>query len=120
VKLQIPKLIEQLQLSQLAIKEKVAVFYNPNSTFSQSAFEEFRNQLGASKIIEQDISISKFMPRKILNEVRQQGAKALILIPDGKVNHYSFKNTLNLIDVNEDQLPMAGYSTLNNFGELLT
>jgi len=112
VKLQIPKLIEQLQLSQLAIKEKVAVFYNPNSTFSQSAFEEFRNRLGASKIIEQDISISKFMPRKILNEVRQQGAKALILIPDGKVNHYSFKNTLNLIDVNEDQLPMAGYSTL--------
>ncbi|MFM9157843.1 MAG: hypothetical protein ACKOPK_07955, partial [Dolichospermum sp.] len=47
-----------------------------------------------------------------LNEVKKQGAKVLILIPDGRVNHNSIKNTLNLIDVNQDQLPMAGQSVL--------
>jgi branched-chain amino acid transport system substrate-binding protein len=69
-------------------------------------------QLGANKIIERDISISGFIANNTLNDVKKQGAKALILIPDGRVNSHSIKNTLSLIDVNQDQLPMAGQSVL--------
>ena len=112
VKFEIPELIDKLQLSQLASGEKVAIFYTPSSTFSKSAFEEFRNQLGANRIIERDVSSSHFTPDSTLNEVKQQGAKALILIPDGQVTLHSFKNTLSLIDVNEDQLPIGGQSVL--------
>ena len=112
VKDQVPILIEKMKLSQLANGEKIAIFYTPTSTFSKSAFEEFRNQLGASRIIERDVSSSKFTPNSTLNEVKQQGAKALILIPDGRVTLHSFKNTLGLIDVNEDQLPIGGQSVL--------
>ncbi|MFM6203419.1 MAG: ABC transporter substrate-binding protein, partial [Dolichospermum sp.] len=112
VKVQTPILIEKLQLSQLNSGEKVAIFYTPNSTYSKSAFEEFRNQLGANKIIEKDVSMDNFTANQALNEVKKQGAKVLILIPDGRVNHNSIKNTLNLIDVNQDQLPMAGQSVL--------
>ncbi|MDB9452733.1 ABC transporter substrate-binding protein [Dolichospermum circinale CS-541/06] len=112
VKVQTPMLIEKLQLFQLNSKEKVAIFYTPTSAYSKSAFEEFRNQLGVNKIIERDISISDFIANKTLNEVKKQGAKALILIPDGRVNSNSIKNTLSLIDVNQDQLPMAGQSVL--------
>jgi branched-chain amino acid transport system substrate-binding protein len=112
VKFEIPLLIDKLQLSQLASGKKVAIFYTPSSTFSKSAFEEFRNQLGANRIIERDVSSSRFTPDSTLNEVKQQGAKALILIPDGQVTLHSFKNTLSLIDVNEDQLPIGGQSVL--------
>ncbi|MDM3854491.1 MAG: ABC transporter substrate-binding protein [Aphanizomenon gracile PMC649.10] len=112
VKFQVPILINKLKLFQLANAEKVAIFYTPSSTFSKSAFEEFRNQLGINKIIEKDVSISGFIPDSTLNEVKQQGAKALILIPDGRVSPKSFTNTLSLIDVNADQLPMAGQLVL--------
>ena len=101
-----------MKLFQLANAEKVAIFYTPSSTYSKSAFEEFRNQLGANKIIERDISISGFIANNTLNDVKKQGAKALILIPDGRVNSHSIKNTFSLIDVNQDQLPMAGQSVL--------
>ncbi|MFM6133749.1 MAG: ABC transporter substrate-binding protein, partial [Sphaerospermopsis kisseleviana] len=114
VKLQIPILIQHLQLSNLASGEKVAVFYNKNSTFSKSAFEEFRNQLGANKILEEDISISNFIPSRILNKVKQEGAKVLILFPDGGVNPNSLNNTLGLIDKNQDQLPIGGQGVLYN------
>ncbi|MEA5576737.1 ABC transporter substrate-binding protein [Anabaena sp. UHCC 0451] len=114
VRLQTPILIQQLQLSNLANGEKVAVFYNENSTFSKSAFEEFRNQLGANKIIERDISISNFIPSKILTEVKKEGAKVLILLPDGGINPNSLNNTLRLIDENQDQLPIGGQGVLYN------
>ncbi|MBE9058476.1 ABC transporter substrate-binding protein [Sphaerospermopsis sp. LEGE 08334] len=109
VKVQTPLLIEKLQLAN---EEKVAIFYTPSSTYSKSALEEFRKRLDANKIIAIDISKSNFIPNKILNEVKKQGAKSLILIPDGHVNSLSFKNTLGLIYVNENQLPMGGQSVL--------
>lgn len=110
VKVQTPLLIEKWQLAKLAKEEKVAIFYTPSSTYSKSALEEFRKQLDANKIIAIDISQPQpeFIPNKILNEVKKQRAKALILIPDGHVNSLSFKNTLGIIDVNENQLPMGG------------
>lgn len=108
VKVQTPLLIEKWQLAKLAKEEKVAIFYTPSSTYSKSALEEFRKQLDANKIIAIDISQPNFIPNKILNEVKKQRAKALILIPDGHVNSLSFKNTLSIIDVNENQLPMGG------------
>ncbi len=112
VRFELPVLIDKLKLSELTRGEKVAVFYTPSSTYSNSAFEELRSQLGASRIIDQDVSIPNFIPKSTLNAVKQQGAKALILIPDGRVNPNSIKNTLSLIDVNQDQLPMGGLSVL--------
>lgn len=105
-------LFDYLKLSQLANGEKVAVFYNPNSTYSKSAFEEFREQLGSNKIIEIDISSRNFIPKNILIDVKGKGAKALILIPDGHVDDNSFKNALSLINFNRDELPIGGYSVL--------
>jgi len=113
VHIQIRFLIKQLQSFQLANGAKVAIFYTPNSTYSQSAFTEFNKQLGAEKIIDRDISSSNFYAESILNEVKQQGAKALIFIPDGRINNSSsFDNTISLIDANADKLPMLGFRTL--------
>jgi branched-chain amino acid transport system substrate-binding protein len=114
VKFQIPKLIEQLKLATLTNGEKVAIFYTPSSTYSKSAFEEIRKQLDVNgiRIIDKDVSVPHFTAFSSLNEVKQQGAKALIFIPDGQVNPNSIKNTLSLIDVNQDQLPMGGLSVL--------
>lgn len=107
-------LINELQLSQLANGEKAAVFYNPNSTYSKSAFEEFRQQLGSNKIIGVDVSSSGFIAIKSLMDVKGQGAKALILIPDGHITVTSdaFTNALSLINLNGDELPIGGYSVL--------
>ncbi|MBS3028532.1 MAG: amino acid ABC transporter substrate-binding protein [Dolichospermum sp. DET50] len=112
VKVEIPELIKQLKLAKLTNGEKVAIFYTPSSTYSKSAFEEIRNQLGVNRIIDKDVSVPDFTAFSTLNEVKQQGAKALIFIPDGRVNPNSIKNTLSLIDVNQDQLPMGGLSVL--------
>ena len=105
-------LIDKLQLSQLANGEKASVFYNPNSTYSKSAFEEFRQRLGANNIIGIDISSPNFIARKSLMDVKREGAKALILIPDGHVDSDSFTNALALINLNRDELPIGGYSVL--------
>ncbi len=112
-------LIDKLQLSQLVDREKVAVFYNPNSTYSKSTYEEFSRQLswqlGDNKIIAKDISGRKFNAKNILINVKKEGVKALIFIPDGHVSHVksqSFKNTLSLIDNNRGELQMGGYSVL--------
>jgi branched-chain amino acid transport system substrate-binding protein len=45
-------------------------------------------------------------------DVKREGAKALILIPDGHVNSDSFTNALSLINLNRDELPIGGYSVL--------
>ncbi|WP_165790211.1 ABC transporter substrate-binding protein [Cuspidothrix issatschenkoi] len=110
-------LIDKLQLSQLANGEKASVFYNPNSTYSKSAFEEFRqelrvNNISANNIIGIDISSPNFIAKKSLMDVKREGAKALILIPDGHVNSDSFTNALSLINLNRDELPIGGYSVL--------
>ncbi|MFM7366064.1 MAG: ABC transporter substrate-binding protein [Cuspidothrix sp.] len=107
-------LIDKLKLSQLASGEKVAVFYNPNSTYSKSAFEEFGRQLEVNKIIGVDISSPNFIPNNSLMAVKKEGAKALILIPDGHITAASdaFNNALSLIDFNKDELPIGGYSVL--------
>ncbi len=106
-------LIKQLRLQQLANGEKVAIFYNPKSTYSESAFDDFRQQLGDNNIINEDISNNRdFIANKVLTQVKKQGAKALILFPDGHVTSNSFKNTLELIRSNRDELPMGGGSVL--------
>ncbi|MBD2138486.1 amino acid ABC transporter substrate-binding protein [Anabaena sp. FACHB-1237] len=105
-------LIDKLQLSQLFDRQKVAVFYNPNSTYSKSFFQEVRQQLGDNKIIAIDISNPGFIAKNILINVKKEGAKALILIPDGHVKSQSFKNTLSLINLNRDELPMGGGSVI--------
>lgn len=113
VQIQIRTLIKQLKSFQLANGAKVAIFYTPNSIYSKSAFTELNKQLGAENIIDRDISSSNLYAESILNEVKQQGAKALIFIPDGRVNNSSsFDNTISLIDANADKLPMLGFRTL--------
>jgi branched-chain amino acid transport system substrate-binding protein len=114
VKYQMQSLIDALGISQLTDREKVAVFHNPNSTFSKSALEELISQLGANKIIAQDKDISSdaFNSRNTLNQVKQQGAKVLILLPDGKVSANGFKNAQALIKENKNELKVGGQSVL--------
>lgn len=71
-----------------------------------------------NKIIEKQIS---YLPKvdNELNDVKQQGAKALILIPDGQIANKGktsngFKNAKDLIRANKDQLPVVGQTVLYN------
>lgn len=124
---QMNKLVDALKTLGINIpQDKVAIFYNNKSTFSQSAFEYLKSKFGQNadnkiiknKIIEKQISSLSKVDNE-LNDVKQQGAKALILIPDGQIANKgktsdSFKNAKDLIRANKDQLPVVGQTVLYN------
>ena len=122
---QMDKLIEALKTLGINIpQDKVAIFYNKTSTFSISTFNYLQSKFGQNaknKIIEKQIS---YLPKvdNELNDVKQKGAKALILIPDGQLantnngaNSKSLKNAMRLIEANKDQLPVLGQTVLYDF-----
>ena len=119
---QMNKLVDTLKTLGINIpQDKVAIFYNKESTFSKSAFEYLKSKFGQNahnKIIEKQIS---YLPKvdNELNDVKQQGAKALILIPDGQIANKGktsngFENAKDLIRANKDQLPVVGQTVLYN------
>lgn len=110
---QMDKLIEALTTLGIS-KDKVAVFYNKNSTFSQSAFKYLQSKFGEYKIIEKPISTDGLNAADSLNDVNKQGGKALILIPDGQVQPESLDNAIKLIEANKDKLPVLGQTVLYN------
>lgn len=98
-------------------RKKVAVFYNPNSPFSASLWEEFKKQFealgGTTFRINNyyDLSKNNFNAPAAIQEVEKQGKIAILLIPDGQVTS-SLENAIEMIKANNDRNWIVGPWTL--------
>jgi eukaryotic-like serine/threonine-protein kinase len=104
------------QLISVGVK-KVAVFYNPNSPFSASLWEEFKKQFegkgGATFRISNyyDLSKNYFNAEAAIKEVEKLGKTALLVIPDAQVTS-SLENAIEMIKANNDRNWIVGPWTL--------
>ncbi len=90
---------------------KAAVFYNPQSNYSQSIRDRFQvnyKGTGGQIVAEFDLSNPEFNADEAINQAQNQGAKVLVLLPDGRTNEFVFNNTLNLVEANQCRYPMVG------------
>jgi ABC-type branched-subunit amino acid transport system substrate-binding protein len=100
-------------------EKKAAVFYNPNSPFSASLWEEFKKQFealgGETFRISNYYDLSKnknnFNAEAAIKEVEKGGKTALLLLPDGQVTD-SLENALEMIKANNDRNWVVGPWTL--------
>lgn len=98
-------------------EKKVAVFYNPNSPFSASLWEEFKKQFqakgGSNFRISNyyDLSKNDFNAEAAIKEVEKAGKTALLVIPDGQVTN-SLENAIEMIKANGDRNWIVGPWTL--------
>ena len=104
-------------------EKKAAVFYNPNSPFTASLWEEFKKQFEAqggetSRISNYyDLSKNNFNAEAAIKEVEKGGKTALLVIPDGQVTN-SLENALKMIKANNDRNWVVGPWTLYDPGTL--
>ncbi|MEG4230707.1 bifunctional serine/threonine-protein kinase/ABC transporter substrate-binding protein [Microcoleus sp. Pol11C3] len=98
-------------------EKKAAVFYNPNSPFTASLWEEFKKQFeakgGATFRISNyyDLSKNNFNAEAAIKEVEKAGKTALLVIPDGQVTN-SLENAIEMIKANGDRNWIVGPWTL--------
>lgn len=98
-------------------EKKVAVFYNPNSPFSASLWEEFKEQFEAKggktfRISNYyDLSKNNFNAEAAIKEVEKLGKTALLVVPDGQVTN-SVENALEMIKFNNNRNWIVGPWTL--------
>ena len=103
-------------LIEIGVK-RVAGFYNPNSPFTASLWEEFKKQFEAKggtfiRISEfEDLSKSDFNAEKAIQEVQETDKTAILVIPDGQVTN-SLENALEMIKANRNYNWIAGPWTL--------
>ncbi|MEG4072305.1 bifunctional serine/threonine-protein kinase/ABC transporter substrate-binding protein [Microcoleus sp. Pol14C2] len=101
----------------LVDEKKVAVFYNPNSPFSASLWEEFKKQFkakgGSTFRLSNyyDLSKNNFNAEAAIKEVEKAGKTALLVIPDGQVTN-SLENAIEMIKANADRNWIVGPWTL--------
>jgi len=103
----------------LAGEKKATVFYNPNSPFSASLWEEFKKQFesqgGATFRIRNYYDLSKnknnFNAEAAIKEVEKGGKTAILVLPDGQVTD-SLENALAMIKANGDRNWVVGPWTL--------
>jgi ABC-type branched-subunit amino acid transport system substrate-binding protein/serine/threonine protein kinase len=117
---------ESLVNQLISVREKkVAVFYNPNSPFSASLWEEFKKQFeglgGETLRISNYYDLSKnknnFNAEEAIKEVEKGEKTALVVIPDGQVTD-SLENALAMIKANGDRNWVVGSWTLYEPGTL--
>ena len=98
-------------------EKRVAVFYNPNSPFSASLWEEFKEQFEAKggttfrSPNNYDLSKSNFNAEAAIKEVEKLGKTALLVVPDGQVTN-SVENALKMIEFNNNRNWIVGPWTL--------
>ncbi|MBE9094569.1 ABC transporter substrate-binding protein [Tychonema sp. LEGE 07203] len=89
-------------------QKRVAAFYNPNSPFSASLWEEFKQQFesaGGTTFRSSnyyDLSKNNFNAEAAIKEVEKNPKTALLLIPDGQVTN-SLENAIEMIKANDDR-----------------
>ncbi|MEG4817872.1 bifunctional serine/threonine-protein kinase/ABC transporter substrate-binding protein [Microcoleus sp. K5-D4] len=107
-------LVNQLLLVD---EKKAAVFYNPNSPFSASLWEEFKKQFeakgGSTFRLSNyyDLSKNNFNAEAAIQKVEKTGRTALLVIPDGQVTN-SLENAIEMIKANGDRNWIVGPWTL--------
>ncbi|MEG4851828.1 bifunctional serine/threonine-protein kinase/ABC transporter substrate-binding protein [Microcoleus sp. B5-D4] len=98
-------------------EKKAAVFYNPNSPFSASLWEEFKKQFeakgGSTFRIRKyyDLSKNNLDAEAAITEVEKAGKTALLVIPDGQVTT-ALENAIEMIKANGDRNWIVGPWTL--------
>ncbi|MGF1487148.1 MAG: protein kinase [Prochloraceae cyanobacterium] len=96
-------------------KDKVAVFYNPNSSYSKTVHDRFFHLLyeGSGQVEKQfDLSKEDFNSQTALNSVQETKANVLVLLPDGKKHSLSFNNIIRIIHNNDNRYPMLATASL--------
>lgn len=96
-------------------QQKAAVFYNPNSNYSNSMQAEFRKSFSTSQVkVVKDFDLSQpfFIAREAIDQAQTEGATVLVLIPDGQTNAFAFNNTLKVINASNSSFFMVGASAL--------
>jgi len=100
-----------------AKQKKVAVFYNPDSPFSYSLWEQFTKQFEAKggktfRLINyNNLSKNDFSAEAAIEEVEKAGIKAIAVFPDGQVTN-SVENAIEMIKANGDRNWIVGPWTL--------
>jgi len=87
------------------------VLYSANSNYSNSIqrdFEDIFNFYGGKVLKKVDLCGNPSSVGEALDSARKQPHTALVLFPDGKTCHDSFKNVLHLISANRGKYKMAG------------
>lgn len=101
-------------------QEKVIGFYNPNSPFTASLWEEFQKLSKAKGILPvrmngfYDLSSKDFTAEKAIkeiNKINDNRKTALVLIPDGQVTN-ALENAIDMIKANNDRNWIVGPWTL--------
>ncbi|MFB6277000.1 MAG: ABC transporter substrate-binding protein [Halothece sp.] len=93
-------------LNDLNVKQ-LAVFYDSNSGYSQSLRRELRTALstrGGQVVTEFDLSEEGFLAQQRLEQAREEGAKAIVLIPSPQ----TIDRALQVINVNNRKFPLIG------------
>lgn len=86
---------------------QLAVFYDSNSGYSQSLRRELRTALstrGGQVATEFDLNEEGFLAQQRLEQAREQGAKAIVLIPSPQ----TIDRALQVINVNNRNFPLIG------------
>ena len=95
--------------------EKVAVFYTPNSTYSQSLHDRFFHvfyEAGGQVEKQYNLSQKIFAAETNLEQAGETEATALVLFPDANVDPENLENTLEIIKANQNRYLMVGGDSL--------
>jgi ABC-type branched-subunit amino acid transport system substrate-binding protein len=102
-----------------APQQTAAVFYNPHSNYSDSLQKQFLKSFLASggQVIEKtfDLSDPFFNASASINQAEQQGATALVLLPESKTDSNAFQNALKVLRANESRYWIVGGDSLYNY-----
>lgn len=108
-------------LTNYLIKEArqntAAIFYAPQSSFSQSLRNQFLHSFtnsGKKVVMEFDLSNPLFNAAAAIAHAKKQGATAFAVFPDGGTTTYGVDKTLKLIKANQGRNWIGGGSTLYN------
>ena len=91
-------------------QKQAAVFYNPNSPYTRSFWEEFTRvfrEQGGTIIAEDDFSQPGFNVKQALDKVGDRTDTAIVLLPDDQVTH-SLSNSIEIIRANQGRHWIAG------------
>ena len=91
-------------------QKQAAVFYNPNSPYTRSFWEEFTRifrEQGGTIVAEDDFSQPGFDVKQAMNKVGSSSDTAIVLLPDAQVTH-ALSNSIDIIKANQGRHWIAG------------
>ncbi len=103
-------------IKQSSRPQRVAVFYNPQSPYSRSLYDQFKISIraaGGEIAAAIDLCQVAFNAGEHLNQAQAQAATAIALFPDGRVCAASFQNVVATIRTNNRRYPMLASWSLS-------